>query len=156
MDWLVWALKRSCWWDVHEFDYIYPLWRRVEFVSTNQLSGSLKARIFVWLCSSCSFCFLYFVCALLACILLLTFSCLREICWAIWTNQVRYELICLFPFIFICFVSPLTRRIYFVIIYLYVIHSRREDSLTRKTKPDFYVGITKNSVDCLNAGNLFW
>ena len=40
-------------------------------------------------------------------------------------------------------------------IYLYVIHSRREDSLTRKTNPNFYVGITKNSVDCLNAGNLF-
>ena len=56
---------------------------------------------------------------------------------------------------FICFVSPLTQRIYFVIIYLYVIHSRREDSLTRKTNPNFYVGITKNSVDCLNAGNLF-
>lgn len=60
----------------------------------------------------------------------------------------------LVSFYLFCFVSPLTRRIYFVIIYLYVIHSRREDSLTRKTKPDFYVGITKNSVDCLNAGNL--
>ena len=47
-------------------------------------------------------------------------------------------------------------QIYFVMIYLYVIHSRREDSLTRKTNPNFYVGITKNSVDCLNAGNLFW
>lgn len=151
MDWLVWALKRGCWWDVREFDYIYPLWRRVEFVSTNQISGSLKARIFVWLCSSCSFCFLYFVCALLACILLITGNLLGDLNKS---GSLRAHL--LVSFIFICFVSPLTRRIYFVIIYLYVIHSRREDSLTRKTKPDFYVGITKNSVDCLNAGNLFW
>lgn len=146
MDWLVWALKRSCWWDVSEFDYIYPLWRRVEFVSTNQISGSLKARIFVWLCS-----FWFFVCALLAYILLLTFSCLREICWAIFVTS---SFACFLLFLVVLFPHWLG-QIYFVMIYLYVIHSRREDSLTRKTKPDFYVGITKNSVDCLNAGNLF-
>ena len=156
MDWLVWALKRSCWWDVSEFDYIYPLWRRVEFVTTNQISGSSKARIFVWLCS-----FWFFVCALLAYILLLTFSCLHSLAYV--KSVGRSEQIGFVTSSFACFLLFLVvlfphwlGQIYFVMIYLYVIHSRREDSLTRKTKPDFYVGITKNSVDCLNAGNLLW
>ena len=147
MDWLVWALKRSCWWDVSEFDYIYPLWRRVEFVSTNQISGSSKARIFVWLCS------FWFFCMRAPCLHSLAYG--KSVGRSEQIGFVTSSFACFLLFLVVLFPHWLG-QIYFVMIYLYVIHSRREDSLARKANPNFYVGITKNSVDCLNAGNLFW
>ena len=81
----------------------------------------------------------------LAYILLLTGNLLGDL---------RYELICLFPFIF-SFVSPLTRTNIFCDD-LFVCYPFKKRGLAyQENKPNFYVGITKNSVDCLNAGNLF-
>lgn len=85
----------------------------------------------------------------LAYILLLTGNLLGDLNKS---GSLRAHLLVSFYFYLFCFPTDLEN---IFCDHLFVCYPFKKRGLaTRKTKPDFYVGITKNSVDCLNAGNL--